>query len=81
MVETHTDAVTTICECRERKIRGDDYTNGLDSLIDDGQGVEFRVGRGIVKADVTGRSTRCRGAGARHLQQHHLHLGMKELNE
>ena len=81
MVEAHTDAVTTICECRERKVRGDDNTNRLDSLIDDGQGVEFRVGRGIVKADVTGRSTRCRGAGARHLQLHPLHFGMKEQSE
>ena len=48
MVEGHIDAVKTIRECRERKIRGDDYANGLDGLIDVGQGAEFRVGRGSV---------------------------------
>ena len=53
MVETYIDALMTIRECRERKIRGDDYANGLDGLIDAGKGAEFRVGRGIVNDDST----------------------------
>ena len=53
MVETYIDAVTTIREFGERNVQDDDYTNGLDSLIDVGQGAEFRVGRGIVNNDGT----------------------------
>ena len=53
MVETYIDAVTTIREFGEPNVRDDDYTNGLDSLIDVGQGAEFRVGRGIVNNDGT----------------------------
>ena len=53
MVETYIDAVTTIREFGERNVRDDDYTNGLDSLIDVGQGAEFRAGRGIVNDDGT----------------------------
>ena len=53
MVETYTDAATTIRECRERMVRGDEYSNGLDSPIDVGQGAEFRAGRGIVNDDGT----------------------------
>ena len=51
MVETYIDAVVTIREWRER--RGHDYANGLGSLIDAGQGAEFRVGRGSVNDDGT----------------------------
>ena len=51
MIETYIEAVTTIRECRERKVRDDDYTTGLDSLIDTGQGAEFRAGLGIVNDD------------------------------
>ena len=53
MVETDIDAVMTIRECREREVRGDDYANGPDSLIDVDQGAEFRVGRGLVNEDGT----------------------------
>ena len=53
MIETYIEAVTTIRECRERKVRDDDYTTGLDSLIDTGQGAEFRAGLGIVNDDGT----------------------------
>lgn len=53
MVEIYIDTETTIRECRERKIRGDEHANGLDNLIDIGQGAEFRVGRGIVNDDGT----------------------------
>ena len=53
MVETNIDAVTTIREGRERMVRGDEYSNGLDSPIDVGQGAEFRAGRGIVNNDGT----------------------------
>ena len=53
MVETYTDAATTIRECRERMVRGDECANGLDSPIDIGQCAEFRVVRGIVNDDGT----------------------------
>ena len=53
MVKTYIDAVATIRECRESRVQGDEYANGLDSPIDIGQGAEFRVGRGIVNDDGT----------------------------
>ena len=53
MVETYIEAVVTIRVLRERRGRGHDYAHGLDSLIDVGQGTEFRVGRGSVNGDGT----------------------------
>lgn len=78
MVDTHIDAVTAIRDCRERKVRGGDYANGLDRLIDVGQGAAFRVGHGIVNDDGMGRPTRDRSAGARQGQMYPLHFDMKE---
>ena len=53
MVETYIEAVTTIREFGERNVRDDDYTTGLDSLPDIGQGAGFRVGRGVANDDGT----------------------------
>ena len=78
MVDTHIDAVTAIRDCRERKVRGGDYANGLDRLIDVGQGAAFRVSHGIVNDDGMGRPTRDRSAGARQGQMYPLHFDMKE---